>query len=182
MGNFAFRGYHKTRIDRAASILKFKCFPISTGDDKWLGDGIYFWDDIENAKWWNKDDYSDGAILSADICCDESRYVDLDDPDQMNRLLTFVDWLIDTAEMGKTTYVFANKAQARAVYCTMYKNAYAIQLLKNSFPWVEYNRAGFKEMHSRPQYCATNMDIIENIQRVGITIGGQLRGEGYGFV
>lgn len=182
MGNVSIKGYHKTRVDRAAKILKYKCFPISTGNDKWLGDGIYFWDDLENAKWWNNKLYSDGAILSADISCDESEYADLDDPKQMSTLLAFTDWLLDNSESGDTAYEFENRDQARAVFCTLFKQAYGFQLLKNSFPWIEHNRAGFKEIHYRPQYCATSMDIIDNIQSVGITIGGQLRGEGYGFV
>lgn len=47
-------GYHGTKAKNVDSILKngFIIAPSKTGDNHWLGHGIYFYSDYELANWW----------------------------------------------------------------------------------------------------------------------------------
>ena len=45
-------GFHGTNIVSATKILKENNFHPSTGDDEWLGKGIYFFAYPEDAEWW----------------------------------------------------------------------------------------------------------------------------------
>lgn len=48
-----FLGFHGTARDSALGIIECKRFEISRNDENWLGDGIYFWEDVcQNAEWW----------------------------------------------------------------------------------------------------------------------------------
>lgn len=61
-------GYHGTAYENAESIIKTRKMKFSSGYDEWLGRGIYFFGDIEDAKWWCKTrKYSNHAIIKADF-------------------------------------------------------------------------------------------------------------------
>lgn len=160
-------GYHKNRKERASKICGFKNFPISRGKRMWLGDGIYFWDTIDNAKWWNSKVYPDGVILSAQLKCSSKHYVDLDIPANMKSMVGFAESLkCEIEKVGECDIDFSDQLQARAFFCTCFKKENGILLMRHSFPYTdkEWNVAGFREMHSRTQYCATNNSIISNIK------------------
>lgn len=60
-------------------ILKFPV--LATGNEMWLGDGFYFWQDLEFAKYWGKDKKSNGIhkkyqIFIATLEFDEDDYID----------------------------------------------------------------------------------------------------------
>ena len=180
---FFVTGYHKSRLERATKIVQFKSFTISTGDTMWLGDGIYFWDTLEDAKWWNEDIYVDGAILSAQLTCDYDNFLDLDTPVHMSQLVAYVDaFKAQIAEDGTVDLDFQNAIQIRAFFCTLYKKDKGIQLMKHSFPWLKKNSAGFKDVYKRTQYCATSNEIIDNIKFVAKSIGGRLIGENNEYI
>lgn len=171
--SFSVLGYHKTRRLRAANIYGTKVFPLSTGRKMWLGDGVYFWDTLENAEWWNQDKYTDGVILSAQLSCKTENYIDLDNPAHMRAIVDYAELIKEqVAADGSVDIDFQDKVQARAFFCTGYKKAYGIQLMRHSFPWLVDNSAGFRELHSRAQYCATDNSIISNIEHVTDTISG----------
>ena len=67
---------------------------------------------------------------------------------------------------------FSNQFQIRAVFCNYYKKAYGIKLMKFSFPdHFETNIAGFKCPVGRPQFCATDNDVIHNIKEISKATG-----------
>ena len=143
----------------------------------WLGDGIYFWETLEDAKWWNQDQYSDGVILSAHLSCKTEKYADLDNPAHMQAIVEYAECVKNlVATDGSVDIDFQDKVQARAFFCTSYKKAHGIQLMKHSFPWLVDNAAGFREFHSRAQYCATDNSIISNIEYVTDTAKGNIVG------
>jgi len=48
--------------------LPYLSFPIlATGNDQWLGDGFYFWQDYEFAKWWGKEKKCKKGLLQYSI-------------------------------------------------------------------------------------------------------------------
>ena len=75
-------GYHGTIKTNAEKILSSGIFKESNEKDDWLGHGIYFFADVENAiKWANEraNRYNEEAVvLSANIKCDMNRYLNLD--------------------------------------------------------------------------------------------------------
>ena len=180
---FSVFGYHKTRSLRASNIYSTKTFPLSTGGKMWLGDGVYFWDTLENAKWWNQDRYPDGVILTAQLSCKTEEYIDLDNPVHMRAIVEYANWIKNqVAADGSVDIDFQDNVQARAFFCTGYKKTYGIQLMKYSFPWLVDNSAGFRELHSRAQYCATDNSIISDIEYVTDTISGNIVGGNNGYI
>lgn len=47
-------GYHGTDNNAANSIIEMKKFKMSREEDDWLGQGVYFFEDIEDSHWWCK--------------------------------------------------------------------------------------------------------------------------------
>lgn len=177
---FSIIGYHKTRQDRASKILSSKKFPISKRDDLWLGDGVYFWDALDNAKWWNSNIYRDGAILSAKLTCDIDLFLDLDNEEHMRRLVEFVETRKRDFEEDQLDLDFKSDHQIQAFFCTQYKEEFSIQLIKHSFPWYEKNIAGFREIKKRAQYCATDNEIISDIKL--FRVDSRLEGDNVDFI
>lgn len=48
-------GYHGTDKNSARNIVSTKKIMQSKKEDEWLGKGSYFFDDIEDSRWWCKD-------------------------------------------------------------------------------------------------------------------------------
>ena len=73
-------GYHGTDLEASNNIIKQGKFMLSTGCDQWLGDGIYFYPDFEDAYNWkhNKDDPEVKAIIHAIIRVESDEYLDID--------------------------------------------------------------------------------------------------------
>ena len=67
-------GYHGTTRNNAKQILKSKEFKISNGEKEWVGRGIYFYPDINDAYCWRKSE----SILHTVIKVDSNEYLDLD--------------------------------------------------------------------------------------------------------
>lgn len=88
-------GYHGTTKEKSESILK-QGFKISKSQEQkyeWLGDGIYFWDDIFYAVQWNiinmEKNYNDKneknlmnyAIIKSKIIVNKSKLFDISSPE-----------------------------------------------------------------------------------------------------
>ena len=88
-------GYHGTTKEKSESILK-QGFKISKSQEQkyeWLGDGIYFWDDIFYAVQWNiinmEKNYNDKneknlmnyAIIKSRIIVNKSKLFDISSPE-----------------------------------------------------------------------------------------------------
>jgi len=66
-------GYHGTNKCAAESIVNSKSFRPSLGDDEWLGKGVYFYWDSDDAHWWcvEHEKLELYTILKAQIVCNE---------------------------------------------------------------------------------------------------------------
>ncbi|MHC1696035.1 MAG: hypothetical protein AB9835_12370 [Eubacteriales bacterium] len=74
-----FTGYHGTSSSNAHIIYNEKAFSISKGNKEWLGSGIYFYDEYQDALCWASDRYDiDGDIIHAIIKIKENEYIDFD--------------------------------------------------------------------------------------------------------
>lgn len=68
-------GYHGTTLKYANSIIEEGKFHISSSDTEWLGDGIYYYFDINDAYEWRD---NTEAILHSVIKIEDSEYLDID--------------------------------------------------------------------------------------------------------
>jgi hypothetical protein len=66
-------GYHGTTSSNAELILKNN-YKISSGDKEWLGDGVYFYNELSDAYEWRESE----AILHSVIKIGEDEYLDID--------------------------------------------------------------------------------------------------------
>ena len=75
-----FVGFHGTSLNAANEIINSHKFNLSTGNKHWLGDGIYFYENINDAFAWKGTDESSVAevVLFAVLDIDKTRYLDLD--------------------------------------------------------------------------------------------------------
>jgi hypothetical protein len=74
-------GYHGTELQYVDEILK-KGFTHRIRDDHWLGQGIYFYTDLELAKWWANTKFKkldrQPAVIKVVIEVDDTAFLDLD--------------------------------------------------------------------------------------------------------
>lgn len=67
-------GYHGTTLEAAESIISSNEFRISKKDIEWLGDGIYFYCEIDDAIKWNNAQ----AVIHTIISVESDNFLDLD--------------------------------------------------------------------------------------------------------
>lgn len=162
-------GYHTTTRQNAEKILS-STFEVNlkTNDD-WLGEGIYFWEDIANAQWWKSVHFKgttyDTCTLCAKLICDEEEYIDLSIAKNMNDLVNFADTLAnEMAEMGMFFPDFKTPNQMKHFYCTAFKKKYQIKIMRHTFEHKEINPAGFQML--RPQLCATDASVVHDVESI----------------
>lgn len=151
-------GFHKTLDIYKEDIIKHG-FKVSVQEDDWLGEGVYFWDDINNAYWWKKSNtLFKSCIFVCELTCGVSQYLNLDNDDEMNNMETFTQQYL--REMSKSNGYkpkFNNNNQRKKFFCDLYcaKNNYAI--LSFTFEHDRMNRSGFKTGSDfRRQICVRN--------------------------
>jgi hypothetical protein len=76
--------YHGTSRVNAVSIIRTKKFEPSSGENCFLGDGIYFFESgKEHAKWWARKQYPGTGIAVILAVVRLGRCLDLGDPDHI---------------------------------------------------------------------------------------------------
>lgn len=88
------KGYHSNDKERCLKFLNDKNYLITSIDTYWLGFGMYFWDNSNNAEYWfgeksRKNPKKDYAIVKANIFTDEEKLLDLADP-ETEKMLKFL--------------------------------------------------------------------------------------------
>lgn len=67
-------GYHGTTLECAHNIIKEKYYKLSVSETEWLGNGIYFYPDINDACDWKDAE----AVMHSVININENEYLDVD--------------------------------------------------------------------------------------------------------
>lgn len=158
-------GYHATITTNKESILN-EGFKPSNNDDDWLGEGIYFWDDIKNAEWWNrKGNIISGCIFICRLTCNLINYLDLDDKAEMDKLDTFSKrYVSEMSKIGRKKPVFKNYNQMKKFFCDIYCSKNDISILSFTFKHDIINKAGFKTgTFGRRQICVRELSCISII-------------------
>ena len=143
-------GYHGTIKTNAEKILSSGIFKESNEKDDWLGHGIYFFADIENAiKWANEraNRYNEEAVvLSANIKCDMNRYLNLDYQFNRRKVSLFFKDIINKSD--KDISFYKRDEEKRCIACDLYKDI-----------------LGFSSVPEK-QICVSNHQCISNIKIV----------------
>lgn len=167
MAKVELTGYHTTTQENAEKILASEFKANQKTDNDWLGEGIYFWDDIVNAQWWKTAHFKGVPAdnlhtLCAKLICEEEEYIDLSKAEDMKRLVDFAkDFADEMNAFGIIQPKFISPDQMKHFYCTLFKKRYQIKLMRNTFEDRAINFAGFQIL--RPQLCATNASIIHEV-------------------
>lgn len=158
-------GYHATFTIYKESIIT-SGFKVSNNEDDWLGEGVYFWDDIKNAEWWKKKGgIIPECIFVCELKCDLSNYFDLDNKFEMDKLDAFSkSYLREIAKSSGKKPNFKNNNQIRKFFCDMYCSKNSISILSFTFMHDIINKAGFKTgTFGRRQICVRELSCISVI-------------------
>lgn len=127
-------GYHGTSKVNAEIICYTKEFVISRGDRQWLGNGIYFYPNINDAYNWN----SSEVILHTIVYVDDNEYIDIDDgigkeiyKKTYNFMCNYAKNSLDNYDID-TSYKNATRNQC-AVINTIWEAYKNIQVISASF-------------------------------------------------
>lgn len=158
-------GYHKTYLMNKDSIIK-NGFEFSHNDDDWLGEGVYFWDNIDDANWWNQSKEKGivrSCIFECKLVCKSEKYLNLDYPLEMKKFDEFsMQYIKEMKNSRSKAPKFANNNQRKKFFCDLYCKKKNFEILSHTFKHDIINTVGFKvgEKHRR-QICVRNKANIK---------------------
>ena len=136
-------GYHGTSSNYTESIEKHGLDPdkTHTRPDHWLGQGVYFFEDSDLAKWWACDisgkKYNQGSypvIYQAQIQAPREEVLDLDNYKEYDLFLNRILEMQNEIECdAKNRMPVFSPEQQRAVYFDYYKKMYHISVIMYTF-------------------------------------------------
>ena len=121
-------GYHGTSLVAAQSIVNDKKFEISCSDKEWLGNGIYFYFEINDAMEWRDSE----AIIHTIIQVNEDDYLDLD-TDEGKKIIRRVKEHLKKEYALKLASDSVQKNQC-AIMKTIWTTNSNISVMEASFP------------------------------------------------
>ena len=123
-------GYHGTNKEYAENILNNQRFVPSIGEKHWLGHGIYFYPNFEDALNWAKEYHPNNeAVIHALICVDDEEIIDFDAPDG-KKLFHDIIWAMGEQLNLSETQVQKNQC----IVCnTIWATNNKIKVLKSHF-------------------------------------------------
>lgn len=127
-----FTGYHGTSKESADGIIKDGGFLISKGDKQWLGDGVYFYPDFNDAINWkyNVDDSDVEAVLHAIVEVEDDEFLDLDETEGQAIFDAVHDELAESAGVESK-----GLQENQNVVCKeIWKKTSQLRLMAGSFP------------------------------------------------
>lgn len=115
--------YHVDTIKNNKDFLtkhSFEQFHVK--DDDWGGDGVYFWDNIGNAKYWLtghwKNDKEQASIVQVELQVNINDILDLSEPIIVSEFEGTVNKMINWAQNQKDPFL---KAQAHKIWTSKHK-------------------------------------------------------------
>lgn len=99
-------GYHTTHISNRASILSTGFRLSDNNRNTWLGEGVYFWADLNDAHIWSKIRFNsrNATIFAATISTDRSYVLDLRSSESIALYEEMYHELIKAQKRGSATF------------------------------------------------------------------------------
>lgn len=144
---------------------------FSKEDGFWAGDGMYFWDNKGNAKYWKKSRHND-YILKADLKIDENYILDFTDLDVVQRFETIWPLIakkfhinVDATTPGKRINLICKFIDTVKVVKI---NGYYPNMPESYF--ISGGRDGSSIPHmtvkAKTIFCVKNADVLDNIKEI----------------
>lgn len=164
------KGYHGT-LDHKAEVIMRSHFIHSKKNSEWLGNGVYFFSALRDAKRWARmESEKEGnesfaaAVLEADLECPENQYYDLDNRDLMNTLVGEAEELLKGLRGKSKTKL--TEAQIRCAACNWFALKHGISIYAYTFPLkIKTNNAGFPYEIKHRQLCVRKDACIRNLNK-----------------
>lgn len=169
-------GYHTTTINNARFIRRPSDFRPSVSKKDWLGKGVYFWDEIINARWWAKARkfFNVRYIFRCLLECDGIYFFDLDKTEECTLYREFVDnidrYVVKMSNELKDRYIdydFKSVEEIRCFYLDAFKEINNIKLIRRSFDVEGDNTPDDGIIMRRRQLCVTDKfqsDVIKTME------------------
>ena len=161
-------GFHGTLKNKAQNILN-NGFIHSTKNTEWLGFGVYFFAEQQYAEKWalseaekpkNKGEVP--SVLSCLIRCKENEYYDLDNEDNMDKIVKCLSGVLKGLEGKNSTKL--DEAQIRCAACNFFAKKYGIKVYSYTFPLRRTNSYGFPFVINQKQICVNNNECISCVK------------------
>lgn len=162
-----FEGYHGTLQAQFKSINR-EGFHLSTKVNEWLGPGIYFFAEYENAVWWAQNQVRKASkngkvqkpfVIRVAIRYKDDQYLDLDlhsDRQQYEQLVAKLE--LKLKEQKKKIPTFNSNAHRRCFYSKLLFRSTSVKILSCTL-LTGYDDFGVP--YNRRQHCVAGNDYIE---------------------
>ena len=156
-------GHHGTLKSKAIKIMR-EDFYISKKPNEWLGRGIYFFSERQDAWKWAEQEARKAKhhgeypfVITADISCSKGEFADLDYEEERHKM--------DTA-LQKCKYKgapeFSSDKEMRCFYSNLYKRLSGIKVMAYTFPIALTNKYGFPYILNKRQISVENNEYLSN--------------------
>ncbi len=162
-------GYHGTAQSRFKSIQR-EMFRPSSGEKEWLGPGIYFFAEYENAVWWAKGEARKRIrpkagdppfVIQVNLWYKDNEHLDLDlapDREQYEFLVSQIESkLVKKPYFDGQHSAIARKLR-RCYYCKLLFRSTQVKILSCTFS-KEYNE--YDIPINRKEHCVSGNEPIE---------------------
>ncbi|MFZ4477150.1 MAG: hypothetical protein ACOYPR_18280 [Saprospiraceae bacterium] len=154
-------GFHGTALENVDEIMS-NGFEPKVRDDHWLGQGIYFYSDLDLAVWWIKTkigskDGSQCAVVKSNMECEQDNWLDLDTISGMEYFLNEVDSILsNTSHLVSLRFRPSRNADPKSRIKNL---CFALDLLKN-LRGIKLVAMTFRK--DNPSYAPKSISSFEN--------------------
>lgn len=160
-------GYHGTSNTAADNIMKTGQFAKSMGDRQWLGDGIYFYDNLEDAYNWHNIQTGEAAeaIIHAVIKIKDNEYLYLNSEEGAKLIDGVIDYICASMKV-KVEEKYAQQNQC-AVANMIWQRRTDLKVMAASFPTLRRKMATMLDLRPlRREFCVRDNSCIRYIDRI----------------
>ena len=150
-------GYHGTSLSNANNIVLENQYNISNGKKEWLGPGIYFYFDINDAYEWRNSE----AIMHSVIRIEENEFLDIDTEIGSSIFNQIIDHIALRQKKSVNKSVKKSQKNQCAVMKMIWDSNPNIKAIAASFPSTPTKvRTLLDRRHVRKEFCVRNNDSI----------------------
>lgn len=150
-------GYHGTTLDNANKIINEESFLLSNSDKDWLGSGIYFYFNINDALAWRNSE----AILHSVIGVEPDEFLDIDTKTGSDIFNNMIEYIIESVGIPSNAKVSVQENQ-----CSL------MRMIWDTYPDVKVIAASFPKQPTklktmldrrprRKEFCVRNNKCIK---------------------
>lgn len=177
MSKITYIVYHGTDCISAKKIMQTN-FIYKRRSNHWLGNGIYFFEDYKQAKWWSeiisKKQKLLAVIIEVKLEVESDKILDLRETSAMLMFLDRANRILEGISKNDKEPISTDKHKLMCIVCDYYKIEYNIDLIiknfskdyKSSFLNLDTTKKNVMQLlglnYQEVQYCVSSNQIIKN--------------------